>query len=740
MEIDSDDYSDQSDVKTLDPPSPPPPVRQTRRRLLGGRSQLRKDNVTAERRRSKRWNDRATAESKGRSQRKWRGVVEEEKKKKVGVTVRRSRNDGKRHWDKKHFCVFCKRPQVKIARHLLRKHGDQQEVHAASILPAGSKRRHLLLERLRCKGNYLHNIEVIRQGSGEIVPSRQPTEEVDPRNYLPCPLCLGFFLRADLWKHQVTCRKKLVLHPSKAPLPDSKDMPTEDTPTEDPVSEPVVECDSSSDRGNKPHRKRRVQAAASRLLPICSSASESCSSILHRMNLDNISYEVKSDWLICKYGNRLMGAEDGVLKTYDYVSQKLRELGRLLLAAKSLDPSVRTLQDLLVPGRLSLALGAARKAAGNRWSRPPLAVKSTLKAVCEVAIAERLQDGDWESAARTTDFYHVLEREWDHLGLHTVDSEQTGSSGRELGTHGPKIIGSLSSEVPPQSKEQLLVVAPLVQQKARRRPWSSEEKEAVWRQLGAHVLFHSVPGKELCQRCLDLEPVLKGRHWKDVKNQVHNQIQTQKKQQFHAQMDQEQNQNHSQKKEASQFQVQMLAQDKEPHQDRSQSQVEHQEPGNSHSPKGLQYQVHMDHQDQDTNQNQKKAHELLPLEQNHLHTHNKPLGHSRLDLQNLQTLSQNISQNQGRVQKKHLYPVEQSLQNLNPSSVPVGPFGSDGSQQTLGPTAYPALHRTSVPSVEQLLSRSPWPGDYPIRAQPGRSMLQDGSAGGQGPNLGHAHF
>lgn len=79
---------------------------------------------------------------------------------KEGVTVKRTWSGGKRRWDKKHYCVFCRRPQVKIARHLLRKHADQQEVMAASSLPAGSKQRHLLLEHLRCRGNYLHNIEV----------------------------------------------------------------------------------------------------------------------------------------------------------------------------------------------------------------------------------------------------------------------------------------------------------------------------------------------------------------------------------------------------------------------------------------------------------------------------------------------------------------------------------------------------------------------------------------------------
>ncbi|XP_051800651.1 uncharacterized protein LOC127532691 [Acanthochromis polyacanthus] len=409
--------------------------RQPRRHALGRRSQRGKRRGPVEKRRG--------------PKQKRRGQEEE----KEGVTVKRTWSGGKRRWDKKHYCVFCRRPQVKIARHLLRKHADEQEVVAASALPTGSKQRHLLLEHLRCRGNYLHNIEVIRQGSGEIVPWRQPSEDVDARNYLPCPLCLGFFLRADLWKHQVSCRKKLSIDPFRDPSTETSSDPatgmSEDTPPE-PSDVPTTEQTSGSDGGSKrpgtsdsgedqnpssepaasrPRKRTRVQAAASRLLPISSGASESCSEILHRMNQDNVSHQAKSDWLICKYGNKLMGNQDGLQRRYDYVSQKLRELGRLLLAAKSLDSEVQNLQDLLAPGRLSLALAASRKAAGYRWSRPPLAVKTTLKTVCEIAIGESLQDGDWEAAARTTDFYYMLDREWDNLGLQNPGPDPAAPEG-----------------------------------------------------------------------------------------------------------------------------------------------------------------------------------------------------------------------------------------------------------------------------------------------------------------------
>nr|XP_020514131.2 uncharacterized protein LOC110002817 isoform X2 [Labrus bergylta] len=655
--------------------------------------------------------------------------------KKEGVTVKRTWSDGKRRWDKKHYCVFCRRPQVKIARHLLRKHADQQEVVAASALPTGSKQRHLLLEHLRCRGNYMHNIEVIRQGTGEIVPWRQPSEDVDARNYLPCPLCLGFFLRADLWKHQASCRKKLTSDPSRDsastaektsdPFKDTTCDPTGDpadvrTPPEDPPPE------SSADT---PKKRSRIQAAASRLLPISGGASESCSQVLHRMNQDHVSHQVKSDWLICKYGNKLMGSPGGSGRRYDYVSQKLRELGRFLLAAKSLDPVVGTLQDLLAPGRLSLALAAARKASGYRWTRPPLAVKTTLKTVCEIAIGESLQDGDWETAAKTTDFYHMLGREWDKLGLQdpapnnsTPDPDTEGGakmknqlvqsgSEKEGQESGPDVLSQsrqVSCVVPPESRLQVPPPSVLVSpRKVRRRPWSSAEKEAVWRQLGVHVLVQSVPGKEVCQRCLDLEPVLRGRHWKDIKNQVHNQIQSQKKQQFHAQMDLQENQDHTDQnqKNQQQYQIHMDQQGE----DQNQKNQEHQQDQeNVQNKKKPQNHIQLDHQDQGHIQNHKKLQYLTRLD-------------PQDDLQ------------------KQLYHMDQQTQDQqtdldqNTSVLTGTSYRPDGPHQDPGISQYPLPHRTLGPHVDQLLTRTQWT-DPPL-IQHYRNLDPGGPAG-----PGQVHF
>ena len=260
----------------------------------------------------------------------------------------------------------------------------------------------------------------------------------------------------------------------------------------------------------------------------------------------------------------------------------------------------------------------------------------------------------------------------------------------------------------------------MVPRKVRRRPWSSAEKEAVWRQLGVHVLFQSVPGKEVCQRCLDREPVLRGRHWKDIKNQIHNQIQSQKKQQFHAQMDLQEKQEH----------------------DQTQNQMDQ----NDQNKKKPQYQVQMDTHDQDHIQNNKKQQYQAQLD--HPQIHKKQLCYARLD-----------HQDHIQVQKKQLYQMDQQTQGLqttldrDPSLLTGTLYGHDVPQQaplldrdpTISP--YPLPHRTLGPHIDQLLSRTDWTEEslsqhFPVSRQLDRNLLQDPAPGGLPANAhsGHVHF
>lgn len=236
------------------------------------------------------------------------------------VTVKSCVKGAKRKWDKRHYCLYCKKTQSKMSKHLLRRHRTEKEVAPIVSLPPKSKTRIQTLEKLQKKGDYNHNISVLQEGKGEIVTYRQPTVNVNAQDFLPCSVCFGFFVKSDLWRHEKVCRE--------------------------PLDEP-----------SEYKKQRRVQTAASALLPYKGQASQRCSDVVHRMNMDDVSLQVKNDALICEMGDKLLEKHSSDPSKDGYVSQKMRELGRFLLAAKFLDPEVRG-------PKFSFAVKAARKACG----------------------------------------------------------------------------------------------------------------------------------------------------------------------------------------------------------------------------------------------------------------------------------------------------------------------------------------------------------------------------------------
>lgn len=125
------------------------------------------------------------------------------------ITVKRSiTKDGARVWDKVHYCVFCEKAQLKIARHLERKHSMERDVAYAFSFPVGSKQRKILIEGLRNKGDWQHNRMVFEEGNGETVVWKRPSEKADIESYLPCQRCYAMFKRTELWRHEKSCRER----------------------------------------------------------------------------------------------------------------------------------------------------------------------------------------------------------------------------------------------------------------------------------------------------------------------------------------------------------------------------------------------------------------------------------------------------------------------------------------------------------------------------------------------------
>ena len=233
--------------------------------------------------------------------------------------------NGKRIYDKMHWCVYCGKPQLKIGRHLREKHKDEDDVKELERIE--NKSRKMKLDLLRYRGDFHQNMKILKIG-GELIVWRRPAagDFVNYRDYLPCMHCLVFVTQAEMWRHLKTCQHK-----------------------------------SKTDNNNL------VSCSKLLLYPNQNSAGASVQLqelILDKMNNDDISKCVKNDKLITTYGSFLLGTTDG-MKTANCVSQRMRVLARLLLCMrKKLTKPELCLEDVLKPDYFDPIVEATKEVGG----------------------------------------------------------------------------------------------------------------------------------------------------------------------------------------------------------------------------------------------------------------------------------------------------------------------------------------------------------------------------------------
>lgn len=55
-----------------------------------------------------------------------------------------------------------------------------------------------------------------------------------------------------------------------------------------------------------------------------------------------------------------------------------------------------------------------------------------------------------------------------------------------------------------------------------KRPWSGEERDAVFKHLGKFILLKKLPGKSDISKCIEAEPALCHRNWRNIKDHCRN--------------------------------------------------------------------------------------------------------------------------------------------------------------------------------------------------------------------------
>ncbi|XP_029980352.1 M-phase phosphoprotein 8 isoform X2 [Sphaeramia orbicularis] len=305
--------------------------------------------------------------------------------KKIFEMPQSTTDEEKKESCKKHFCLYCKVAFTQLTKHLERRHSEETDVAHAIHFPKGSKIRQTLLDQIRNKGDYEHNCKVLKSGEGEIVTKKQvKNSSISVRDFLPCQYCFAFYRKTDLWRHERSC---------KARKGDQK----------------------SSERT----KKGRVHSASSRLLPMSEFLTGGCEEIIHIMHQDDISRHIRNDPLICKYGNALAIKYDHDKSQFAYIAQKMRELGRFILAVNELDNTVQYLHEVCIPSRFELAVEGAKRASGfdpasSKFKTVSLVSKIgySLKRAAEIAFGESRMTEDSETESEVKKFIQLLDTKW----------------------------------------------------------------------------------------------------------------------------------------------------------------------------------------------------------------------------------------------------------------------------------------------------------------------------------------
>jgi len=99
------------------------------------------------------------------------------------------------------YCCFCGESNLRLTSHWKLEHSDEKELTELASLKTASARVRML-KRLRDRGVYRHNQNVLRDGRGMLLVSHCPKPDAKPKDYTPCSSCLNYLTKAELLKHR----------------------------------------------------------------------------------------------------------------------------------------------------------------------------------------------------------------------------------------------------------------------------------------------------------------------------------------------------------------------------------------------------------------------------------------------------------------------------------------------------------------------------------------------------------
>ncbi|KAK4886770.1 hypothetical protein RN001_003041 [Aquatica leii] len=234
--------------------------------------------------------------------------------------------NGKRIRNKRNWCPYCLNAFQNMARHFEQRHENEIDVAKVLAMKKRSKERKEAFSYIIRAGNFSHNCEVLSCKKGELVLVRRPAE-IEAVTYTfaefgPCPNCLGFMVKKQLYHHIRTCQHK---------------------PKDIFIGKNIV-----SESNAIMHGIMKADLPPSYT-----------HHILSKIRDDKIGKCCVNDSLIIKFG--AMQYEKYHNTQAELIRQTMRQLGRLLLELRLITPNqTLSLNDFLRPDKFDLIVKATQ--------------------------------------------------------------------------------------------------------------------------------------------------------------------------------------------------------------------------------------------------------------------------------------------------------------------------------------------------------------------------------------------
>ena len=178
------------------------------------------------------------------------------------------------------------------------------------------------------------------------------------------------------------------------------------------------------DLDNEPGRTKVLSLAAALESASCQQISSGVWKLLGVMKQDEVALVVRNDLSIIQFAQSLYNKHGQDTTKYDYIRQKLREVGRLLLCLRT-EFSIHNMEEAVKPANFARVVRAVKKVSGfdeekHSFLTPSLALKlgHSLHKICDIIHCRALMAED-EDQIRSTDIFKKLyTSKWSELVSH----------------------------------------------------------------------------------------------------------------------------------------------------------------------------------------------------------------------------------------------------------------------------------------------------------------------------------